>query len=49
MIAIGNSALGATINPFGAEPTSLSDAAGRERMTNADPAFWTGPRRRGSR
>ena len=42
MIAIGNSALGATINPFGAELTSLRDAAGRERMTNADPAFWTG-------
>lgn len=34
--------LSAAINPHGAELTHLRDAAGRELMTNADPAFWTG-------
>ncbi len=29
-------------NPLGAELASLTDAAGRELMTDADPAFWTG-------
>jgi galactose mutarotase-like enzyme len=35
-------ALAASINPFGAELSSLRDAQGRELMTDADPAFWTG-------
>jgi galactose mutarotase-like enzyme len=34
--------LTARINPFGAELSSLTDADGRELMTNADPAYWTG-------
>ncbi len=42
MIEIGSSALRASINPFGAELSSLRDAQGREYMTDADPAFWTG-------
>ena len=42
MIEISSEALSATINPFGAELTSLRDADGRALMTDADPAFWTG-------
>ncbi len=42
LITIANDQLTGAINPFGAELTSLKDAAGRELMTNADPAFWTG-------
>lgn len=42
MIRIGNGTLSAAINPFGAELSHLEDAQGRELMTNADPAFWTG-------
>ncbi|MBN8809233.1 MAG: aldose 1-epimerase family protein [Sphingomonas sp.] len=42
MITIGTDALTAAINPFGAELTSLRDAEGRELMTSADPAYWTG-------
>ena len=41
-VRIGNDRLSAAINPFGAELSSLKDAEGRELMTNADPAFWTG-------
>ncbi|MBX9884063.1 MAG: aldose 1-epimerase family protein, partial [Novosphingobium sp.] len=41
-IAIGSEGLTARINPFGAELSSLTDAAGREYMTDADPAFWSG-------
>lgn len=41
-IEIGSSALRASINPFGAELSSLRDAQGRELMTDADPAYWTG-------
>ncbi len=41
-IEIGSSALRASINPFGAELSSLRDAQGREYITDADPAFWTG-------
>lgn len=41
-ITIANDHLIAVIDPLGAELTSLRDAAGRELMTNADPAFWTG-------
>lgn len=41
-ITIGSGALTATINPRGAELSSLKDAGGRELMTDADPAFWRG-------
>ena len=34
--------LAASIDPFGAELSSLRDAEGRELMTDADPAYWTG-------
>ncbi|WP_421850298.1 aldose 1-epimerase family protein [Novosphingobium sp.] len=42
LITIASEGLTARINPFGAELSSLTDAAGREYMTDADPAFWTG-------
>lgn len=42
MIRIHSASLAATINPLGAELSSLTDAEGRELMTDADPAFWTG-------
>lgn len=42
MIEIANDRLSATIAPLGAELTSLKDKHGRELMTDADPAFWTG-------
>ncbi|RYY26273.1 MAG: aldose 1-epimerase family protein [Sphingomonadales bacterium] len=42
MIEIISEQLRATINPFGAELSSLRDAQGGEWMTDADPAFWTG-------
>ena len=42
MVRIGNGQLSAAINPYGAELSHLTDAAGRELMTDADPAFWTG-------
>lgn len=42
LIAIASDGLTARINPFGAELWSLTDAAGREYMTDADPAFWSG-------
>lgn len=42
MITIANATLSAAINPFGAELSQLRDAHGRELMTDADPAFWTG-------
>lgn len=41
-IGIANEFLSAAINPLGAELSSLKDAEGRQLMTNADPAFWTG-------
>lgn len=41
-IAISSAALTARINPLGAELSSLTDADGRELMTDADPAFWRG-------
>jgi galactose mutarotase-like enzyme len=40
LIRIANAQLSAAINPLGAELTHLRDAAGRELMTDADPAFW---------
>jgi galactose mutarotase-like enzyme len=42
MIEISSGALTAVIDPFGAELSSLRDAAGREWMTDADPAYWSG-------
>lgn len=42
MIEIANAALAAQINPHGAELSSLRDGSGRELMTDADPAYWTG-------
>lgn len=42
MIEIASEMLDARINPLGAELSSLRDSAGRELMTDADPAFWAG-------
>ncbi|MFT4027809.1 MAG: aldose 1-epimerase family protein [Novosphingobium sp.] len=42
LISIAAADLTARINPLGAELWSLTDAQGREWMTDADPAFWTG-------
>jgi galactose mutarotase-like enzyme len=42
MIDIASPELRVAINPFGAELTHLHDSEGRELMTDADPAFWTG-------
>jgi galactose mutarotase-like enzyme len=42
LITITSGDLSARINPFGAELSSLTDAQGREYMTDADPAFWSG-------
>lgn len=42
LIAIASEGLTARIDPFGAELWSLTDSAGREYMTDADPAFWSG-------
>lgn len=41
-VEIASEGLTARINPFGAELSSLTDMAGREYMTDADPAFWSG-------
>jgi len=41
-VSIRDGALTAAINPLGAELSSLTDEAGREWMTDADPAYWTG-------
>ena len=41
-VAIASGALHAAIDPLGAELVSLRDADGRELMTDADPAFWSG-------
>jgi galactose mutarotase-like enzyme len=42
LVRIAGESLFAAINPLGAELVSLKDADGRELMTDADPAFWTG-------
>lgn len=42
LIAITSGQLTARVNPMGAELWSLTDSLGREYMTDADPAFWTG-------
>ncbi|MDC8753796.1 aldose 1-epimerase family protein [Erythrobacter sp. sf7] len=41
-VAISNGNLSALIDPLGAELVSLQDCRGREYMTDADPAFWSG-------
>lgn len=41
-VVISNGVLTALIDPLGAELISLRDSQGREFMTDADPAFWTG-------
>lgn len=41
-VTIRSETLAATIAAHGAELQSLRDRDGRELMTNADPAFWTG-------
>lgn len=41
-ITITSGDLTASINPFGAELSSLKDANGCELMTDADPNFWSG-------
>jgi galactose mutarotase-like enzyme len=41
-VTIASGQLSAAINPLGAELSSLCDGEGREYMTDADPAFWTG-------
>lgn len=41
-IVITSGDLTAHIAPLGAELLSLTDAQGREYMTDADPAFWSG-------
>lgn len=41
-VTISSGDLAARIDPFGAELCSLTDSHGREFMTDADPAFWTG-------
>lgn len=42
LVTIASGDLTACIHPLGAELHSLTDAAGREYMTDADPAYWTG-------
>jgi galactose mutarotase-like enzyme len=42
LVTIASDVLTARINPLGAELWSLTDRHGREYMTDADPAFWTG-------
>lgn len=41
-IRLSNGALNAAIDPHGAQLSSLTDADGRELMTDADPRFWNG-------
>ena len=39
-VAITGPGLSASINPFGAELSTLRDEAGRDLLWNGDPAFW---------
>lgn len=41
-VTISSGQLAAAISPLGAELQSLKDAHGRELMTDANPAFWSG-------
>jgi galactose mutarotase-like enzyme len=42
LISISSPTLSAAINPLGAELWSITDAQGRQLMTDADPLWWTG-------
>lgn len=42
LVRIASGEWSALIHPLGAELQSLRDGAGREYMTDADPAYWTG-------
>ncbi|MFC3174904.1 aldose 1-epimerase family protein [Novosphingobium bradum] len=42
LVPIASDRISAAINPLGAELWSLRDGAGRNYLTDADPAFWTG-------
>lgn len=42
LVTLASDTLTASIHPLGAELWSLTDAQGRQLMTDADPAFWTG-------
>src|ERR1700754_456059 len=42
MISILGRGLTASINPLGAELSTLRDEAGRDLLWNGDPAFWAG-------
>lgn len=42
LVTLSSPGLTAMVNPLGAELWSLKDAEGRELMTDADPAYWTG-------
>lgn len=42
LVRIANGTLAASFSPLGAELQSLTDAQGREYMTDADPAYWSG-------
>lgn len=42
LVTIASDTLTAAINPLGAELWSLTDRAGAQWMTDADPAFWSG-------
>jgi galactose mutarotase-like enzyme len=41
-VSIASAELSARIAPLGAELCSLTDRSGRDYLTDADPAFWTG-------
>lgn len=41
-VTLTNGTLTVAVEPLGAELHSIRDAAGRELMTDADPAYWTG-------
>jgi len=42
LVSIASDVLTVQVNPLGAELWSITDRQGREYMTDADPAFWTG-------
>lgn len=42
LVSLSAGGWSALIHPLGAELHSLRDGAGREYMTDADPAYWTG-------
>lgn len=42
LLTIASDRLSAQVHPLGAELWSLTDAQGRQYMTDADPAFWSG-------